>query len=150
MEAKNESGLERAFKVVEAIKEKALPVTKACELIGLSRAEFYRELEDSEELRDTYTRAREIRADKIFEEILEIADSQGEDVVINPITGEPQINHNVIQRNRLQIDARKWVLGKMSQKYADNQKIDVTTNGKDLPSNTIQVRVVQPTDPDDE
>ena len=150
MEAQNESANKRAYKVVEAIKEQALPVTKACELIGLSRAEFYRELEDSEELRDTYTRAREIRADKIFEEILEIADSQGEDVGINPITGEEQINHNVIQRNRLQIDARKWVLGKMSQRYADNQKIDVTTNGKDLPSNTIEVRVVPPTDSDDE
>lgn len=150
MEAKNESGLERAFKVVEAIKEQALPVTKACEVIGLSRAEFYRELEDSEELRDTYTRAREIRADKIFEEILEIADSQGEDVGINPITGEEQINHNVIQRNRLQIDARKWVLGKMSQRYADNQKIDVTTNGKDLPSSSIQVEIVKPKDDDEE
>jgi hypothetical protein len=55
-----------------------------------------------------------------------------------------------VQRNRLQIDARKWVLGKMSQRYADNQKIDVTTNGKDLPSNTIEVRVVPPTDIDDE
>ena len=150
MKAQNESGLERAFKVVEAIKEQALPVTKACEFVGLSRSEFYRELEDNEELRDTYTRAREIRADKIFEEILEIADSQGEDVGTNPETGEPQINHNVIQRNRLQIDARKWVLGKMSQRYADNQKIDVTTNGKDLPSNTIEVRVVPPTDSDDE
>lgn len=149
MKAQNESGLERAYKVVEAIKEQALPVTKACELVGLSRSEFYRELEDSEELRDTYTRAREIRADKIFEEILEIADSQGEDVGTNPITGEEQINHNVIQRNRLQIDARKWVLGKMSQKYADNQKIDVTTNGKDLPSNTIKVEIVKPKDDDE-
>lgn len=150
MKAQNESANERAYKVVEAIKEQALPVTKACELIGLSRASFYLELEADKDLLDTYTRAREIRADKIFEEILEIADSQGEDVGTNPETGEPQINHNVIQRNRLQIDARKWVLGKMSQRYADNQKIDVTTNGKDLPSNTIEVRVVQPTDPDDE
>ena len=145
MAAEKGTSNERARKVIEAIKEQALPVTKACEVVGLSRSEFYRELEDSEELRDMYTRAREIRADKIFDEILDIADSQGEDVGTNPETGEPQINHNVIQRNRLQIDARKWVLGKMSPRYADNQKIDVTTNGKDLPNaNTIKVEIVKP------
>lgn len=149
MEAQTELN-KLCYNVVKIIEDEASPLTKACEKAGVKRGSFYDELNRDEKLFDTYTRAREIRADKIFEEILEIADSQGEDVGTNPETGEPQINHNVIQRNRLQIDARKWVLGKMSQRYADNQKIDVTTNGKDLPSNTIEVRVVPPTDSDDE
>ena len=148
MEAQTELN-KLCYNVVKIIEDEALPLTKACEKSGVKRGSFYDELNRDEKLFDTYTRAREIRADKIFEEILEIADSQGEDVGINPETGEPQINHNVIQRNRLQIDARKWVLGKMSQRYADNQKIDVTTNGKDLPSTSIQVEIVKPKDDDE-
>jgi hypothetical protein len=140
-----------AFEVVALIENESLPLNKACEKIGMPRGSFYLELNNNPDLFDTYTRAREIRADRIFEEILEIADSQGEDIQHDPITGEPQINHNIVQRNRLQIDARKWLLGKRSQRYADNQKIDVTTNGKDLPSaNTIKVEIVKPTDEDDE
>jgi len=96
MEKPTESIIERAYKVVEAIKDNALPVTKACELVGLARSKFYESLDNDAELRDKYTRAREIRADKIFEEILEIADKQGEDVQHDPITGEPQINHNIV------------------------------------------------------
>ena len=77
-----------------------------------------------------YTRAREQRADNIFEEILIIADSQENDVIDLP-DGTQITNHNVINRNRLQIDARKWMLGKMQpQKY--NDKIDITSNGEHI------------------
>jgi hypothetical protein len=151
MGAPRGNNLELAFEVVALIENESLPLNKACEKIGIPRGSFYLELNNSKELFDTYTRAREVRADRIFEEILEIADKQGEDVTTDPNTGEPQINHNIVQRNRLQIDARKWVLGKMSSRYADNQKIDVTTNGKDLPStNTIKVEIVKPIDEDEE
>ena len=150
MGAPRGNNLELAFQVVALIENESLPLNKACEKLEMPRGSFYLELNNSKELFDTYTRAREIRADHIFDEILEIADKQGEDVQTDPLTGEPQINHNIVQRNRLQIDARKWVLGKMSQRYTDNQKIDVTTNGKDIPSNTIEVRVVPPSDIDDE
>jgi hypothetical protein len=66
---------------------------------------------------------------------------------INPITGEEQINHNVIQRNKLQIDARKWMLGKMQpKKYGD--KLDVTTDGDKLQNtqSNIIVNIVPPTE----
>ena len=87
-----------------------------------SRTVFYKLLEQKDKS-ERYTRAREIRADKIFEEILQIADKQNEDVIR---TAEGDIiNHNVINRNRLQIDARKWVLSKMlPNKYGDKTKIE--------------------------
>ena len=154
MEKQNNEGQtplnKQCYEVVKLIEDEALPLTKACEKIGVKRGSFYDELNRDANLFDVYTCAREVRADRIFEEILEIADKQGEDVTTDPNTGEPQINHNIVQRNRLQIDARKWVLGKMSSRYADNQKIDVTTNGKDLPSNTIKVEIVKPLDEDEE
>jgi hypothetical protein len=65
-----------------------------------------------------YARAREARAEAIFEECLEISDRQGADVVT--IDGVDTVDHNVIARNRLMIDTRRWMLGKMQpKKYGD-------------------------------
>jgi hypothetical protein len=67
----------------------------------------------------------------LFDEILSIADKQDKDV--DEVDGIEVINHNVINRNRLQIDARKWVLGKMNpKKYGERiqqeHSGEVTTN----------------------
>ena len=54
-----------------------------------------------------------------FDEIIEIADKQSEDVGEDE-NGNKVINHNIVQRNRLQIDARKWALSKMfPKKFGD-------------------------------
>lgn len=87
--------------------------------------------EEAEEKSKRYTRACEVRELLILDEILTIADSQGEDVIE---TDNGQIiNHNVINRNKLQIDTRKWMLGKLNpSKYGDKVQQDITTNGKEL------------------
>lgn len=102
--------------------------------MGISSATFYQWLDVSEERQKQYARACEDRADKIFDEILEIADKQDADVLTDQ-EGNEQVQHNVIARSRLQVDARKWALSKMNpKKYGD--KIDHTTAGEKLPSNT--------------
>ena len=74
-----------------------------------------------------YARAREVRAEVIFEECLAIADSQEGDVVAGA-DGNEQVNHDVINRARLRIDTRKWMLGKMQPKiYGD--KLDLNHGG---------------------
>jgi hypothetical protein len=138
--------------VIKLIENEGLSLRKACERIKMGRDVFDSICDEDEKFEIQYTRAREKRADLIFEEILQIADSQGEDMGINPITGEEQINHNVIQRNRLQIDARKWMLGKMQpKKYSD--KLDITTDGEKLPtpttSNAITIEIVKPKEQDE-
>jgi hypothetical protein len=91
---------------------------------------FYTWLEASEELQERYKAATKKRADNIFEELLEIADKQSADMEVNE-RGEHVINHNVINRSRLQIDTRKWMLGKLNPtKYGD--KLDVTSGGDKL------------------
>lgn len=91
---------------------------------------FYKWLEESEELQERYKKATQKRADNIFEEMLEIADKQSADMEVNE-RGEHVINHNVINRSRLQIDTRKWMLGKLNPtKYGD--KLDVTSGGDKL------------------
>ena len=79
---------------------------------------FMEWLEEDSEMANQYARGMAVRQELLFEEILEIADKQGEDVT--EVDGVPVVNHNIVQRNRLQIDARKWMLGKMNpKKYGD-------------------------------
>ncbi|NQY41964.1 MAG: hypothetical protein HRT87_01255 [Legionellales bacterium] len=84
---------------------------------------FYKWMEQDESKAKQYAHAYSVRADVIFEEILEIADKQGSDVDI--VDGKEVTNNNVVQRSRLQVDARKWVLAKMNpKKYSDKIQVD--------------------------
>lgn len=77
-----------------------------------------------------YACAREIRSENIFEEILDIVDCEDNDIGIDE-NGNPRVNNDVIQRDKLRVDARKWMLGKMApKKYGD--KIDVTSDGEKI------------------
>jgi len=84
-----------------------------------------------------YAHAREVRAEKIFEECLIIADSQEGDVV--KVDGVDQPNHDAIQRARLRIDTRKWMLGKMQpRKYGDKVEVDHRSgDGSMTPAPTV-------------
>jgi AcrR family transcriptional regulator len=67
---------------------------------------------------DQYARAREAQADKLAEDILAIADDGSNDTYKTD-DGEA-VNHDVIARSRLRVDARKWLAGKMApKKYGD-------------------------------
>lgn len=76
-----------------------------------------------------YAHACEQRELVLLDEILEIADKQGEDI-IHTDNGDI-VNHNVIQRNKLQIEARQWTLGKLRpEKYGN--KVDLTSGGEKI------------------
>lgn len=67
-----------------------------------------------------YELACNTRADNMFDELVNIADTT---------TGE-------VQRDRLRVDTRKWYLSKiMPKKFGD--KVDVTSDGKAIEGNTI-------------
>ena len=81
---------------------------------------------------ENYTRACEERAEKIFEEIIDIADDRANDYTETE-DGKTMFNAEHVQRSRLKIDARKWVLSKMnSKRFGD--KVDLTTAGEKLPA----------------
>ncbi len=103
-------------------------LTEACKrakndfkLETLSHSTVLSWIEKSERT-DEYARIRELRSDMIFEEILAIAD--------NSTPGE---DNAAIQRDKLRIDTRKWMLGKMQpKKYGD--KVEITdTSTKVVP-----------------
>jgi len=66
-----------------------------------------------------YARAREAQADLMGEEILDIADDSRNDSFVDE-DGQTHVNFDHIQRSRLRVDARKWLMGKMApKKYGD-------------------------------
>lgn len=83
-----------------------------------------------EEFRDKYVRAREIQADTIVDEILDIADDGSNDWMETE-RGEV-VDNEAIQRSRLRIDARKWLAGKLRPKVY-GEKVDLTHSGGDSP-----------------
>jgi len=130
IEEKNEcfdwiiSEIESGKSLISAINTNGMPSTST----------FYIWLEEEPEKSKRYTRACEARELLLFDEILSIADKQDKDV--DEVDGIEVINYNVINRNRLQIDARKWVLGKMNpKKYGE--KLDMTSDGEKVAQVTI-------------
>ena len=80
---------------------------------------FFKWIDEDKEKIKQYERSLELRSEMLFDEIIEIADKQSEDVGEDE-NGNKVINHNIVQRNRLQIDARKWALSKMfPKKFGD-------------------------------
>lgn len=128
------------FKVLQLIEFEAISARKAMERLGVDSKSFDKWLDSDELNAKQYARACSKRADIIFEEIKELADKQDKDVYIDA-EGNERIDHNVIHRNKLQIDTRKWMLSKMMpKKYGE--RLDLTTNNESI--NTLKQAPIPP------
>ena len=86
---------------------------------------FYKWIDDEKDKSLQYARACNERSEGMFDDLLAIADATEDDIIIDE-NGKPITNHNVIQRDRLRVDARKWALAKMNpKKYGDKQSIEM-------------------------
>ena len=91
--------------------EEKISFNKAIGESDITLATFYHWITDSEEFEKLYNYAREVRSDTLFEEIVDISDESDD-----------------FQKDRLRIDARKWVVAKMQpKKYGD--KIELEHSG---------------------
>lgn len=91
---------------------------------------FYKWLRDDAEKAKQYARACEIRAENIFDDMLNIADDTTKDIKVDKDWVE-QVNQDNIQRARLKVETRKWVLGKLNpKKFWD--KLDMTSDWEKL------------------
>jgi hypothetical protein len=76
-------------------------------------------IEAHPDFRNQYARAREAQADRMAEEILEIADDGRNDTYTDE-DGNERTNQEIVARSRLRVDARKWLAAKMApKKYGD-------------------------------
>lgn len=104
---------------------------------------FYKWIDEDKEKSIQYERSIELRSEFLFDEMFEIADKQGEDVTTDK-EGNKVINPNIVQRNRLQIDVRKWALSKMMpRKFGD--KLDMTSGGNPIQGapSVINVKIIE-------
>lgn len=80
-----------------------------------------------EEFGAQYARAREAGMEALGDEILQIADSQEGDVLVKE-DGTAIVNHDAIQRAKLRVDTRKWIMSKIApKKYGD--RLDLNHSG---------------------
>lgn len=79
-----------------------------------------------------YARAREVQADTLADEVLVLSDRarMGQKITTKANGDTEAVEGDMVERTRLQIDARKWLAGKLApKKYSDKIQQEVT--GKD-------------------
>ena len=114
------------FEAIIAGIEDGGAVRTLCTEHKVSSRTFYEHLRADPENEKRYARAKEIQADKIFEEIIEIADDGRNDWMLsNDEEGSPyRLNGEHVQRSRLRVDARKWAASKLApKKYGDRIEV---------------------------
>ncbi len=129
--------------LAETICEKTATSSKGivtiCNELNIGLTTVWRWLDNNDEFRQLYARAKDQQADFMADEINEIADNASNDIIVTENGIAP--NHISVARDRLRIDARKWVAAKLKpKKYGD--KVDVTSDGQSIaPVNVIAVSV---------
>lgn len=89
-----------------------------------------------------YAHAREDQADFMADEILEIADDGRNDTYFDD-EGNERTDHDVVQRSKLRVEARKWIASKLKpKKYSDRLAL-TDPDGKGLMPNSIEVQLVE-------
>ena len=117
-------------KICESIATSSRSVTNICKDYDISRSNFLIWVEKTTENQDKYARAKHQQMDFMAEEIIEIADDSSGDNKITDLGSEVQ-NSEFINRSRLRVDARKWLMSKLApRKYGE--RLDLTTNGESI------------------
>lgn len=92
---------------------------KACQVAGVNQSTFNLWLNDDAELAAEYARAREDLIERMAQEVLELSDV---DVGLQP---DGKKDWAAVQKHKLQVDTRKWLLSKLApKKFGD--KLELT------------------------
>ncbi len=86
---------------------------------------------------ERYARAREAQAEAWADQCVEISDDDKGDTYEDE-KGALRVDYENIQRSRLKVDTRKWIMARLHPKaYGDH--LDVTSKGKQLAAPVVQV-----------
>jgi|SRR6185503_14014702 len=95
--------------------------------IGVDMSTIMFWLRENDSFANQYARAKEMQADYLAEEMLEIADDASQDIERIDDFGNKIENKEFVNRSRLRVDTRKWIASKLKpKKYGD--KIEATIN----------------------
>lgn len=96
----------------------ARSASEACRTIGVPHSRFVAWCQADAELAERYARAREDLIDRIAQEAIEIADEPV------PMTEKGAMDSAAVQKQRLQVETRKWLLSKLAPKrYGDKLEL---------------------------
>jgi hypothetical protein len=115
--AKSQDRAALAKKVMEGM-HGGLSCFKACQAAGVPHSTFIGWVNVDQELADRYTRAREELIERMAQEVLELSDV---DVGLQP---DGKRDWAAVQKHRLQVDTRKWLLSKLApKKFGDKLEL---------------------------
>lgn len=96
---------------------------------------------------EQYTRAREAQAEAMAEDTLEIADDGTNDFkkkTNGDGTTEDVFNSEHVQRSKLRVDTRKWLMSKLApKKYGEKLDLNVGGSLQTMPEEAIDARITQ-------
>jgi len=95
-----------------------LSLFKACQKVGIAHSTFIAWVNEDAALADRYACARENLIERIAEEIMELSDQT--------VGEQPDGKKDwaAVQKHRLQVDSRKWLLSKLApKKYGDKLEL---------------------------
>lgn len=131
-----EERISLAKKVFEEMRG-GLSALKACDKVGVNQSTLTAWLNEDDELAKEYARAREELIERIAQEVLDLSDA---DVGITP---DGKKDWAAIQKHKLQVDSRKWLLSKLApKKYGD--KLELSGDEKSPLAMGITVNFVKP------
>jgi hypothetical protein len=106
-----------AERVIHGMQREGLSCFKACQQAGIAHSTFMGWVAEDAALADTYARAREDLIEKIAADLMDISDQDPEIV-------DGKKDWAAIQKHKLQVDTRKWLLSKLApKKYGDMIKL---------------------------
>lgn len=141
----SEEDKKKTFDAICGMIEDGESLRNSLNIIGLSRTSFFNWIRDDKPMIDQYSRAMKIRADMMFDEMLDIADTPLMGATVEESVDELGIAQtktkmaDMWNHRRLQIDTRKWILGRMNpKKYGEASMIKLADNdGEKLKPNAI-------------
>lgn len=123
-----------------------MSLVKACAALEIGAASVFRWLEADPLFRDKYAKAREAQAEKFADEIVAIADEAEVTSVVTPEgVVDFKLDATAVARNRLRVDARKWVASKLlPKKYGDKVQQELTGADGGPINMSLKVSFVKP------
>ena len=104
-------------KVLEGMRG-GLSTFKSCEAAGVSHSTFIHWVGEDTELAHNYAHAREDLLERMAQEVIDLSDKEV------PETGDGKKDWQAIQKHKLQVDTRKWLLSKLApRKYGDKLEL---------------------------
>lgn len=100
---------------------------------GVSTVFSWLAQDDKKDFLDMYERAKELQAEFLAQEILDIADDGRNDLMTVTYGDETyeRENKEVTGRSKLRVDTRKWIMSKLlPRKYGDKLDLDHTSKGE--------------------